>query len=152
MQFRWTSQRPDQVISLYCSLLCSVQRNTPAVEFLLDCGADVGVGKPLQEAHTGLAGAVAAKKAEIVAMLLDRGASISGEVEDMDIVEWASLNCRNIYSLLKENLEGVYIGVTIGDLVHAANQGSHTLHAYVNRHQGRITSINLSKGLLNQFD
>jgi len=121
-----------------------------AVRFLLDLGADVNavmyINHEYYEANTALGLAVFRKDLEIAAMLLEHDASTSCKVEGTDLLEWSSINCRNIYNLLKEKIGTVVVGVTIGDLIRAANQGSHALHAYIHRHQG-ITKYQFERAL-----
>ncbi|KIX08773.1 uncharacterized protein Z518_03430 [Rhinocladiella mackenziei CBS 650.93] len=95
------------------------------------------------EANTALGIAVARKNTEIVALLLEHDASTSYEVAGIDLLEWPSLNWRNIYSLLKEKIGSVAVGATIGDLVDATNQSSHSLHAHTiaTRSQPRLPHL-----------
>ena len=140
--------RLDGETALQCAASSGTART---VRFLLDLGANVNVvmydiyGDYRQ--YTALGTAVVKGNPEIVAMLLEHDASTSCKVEGMDLLEWSSLNCRNIYNLLKEKIGTFDVGVTIGDLVRAANQGSHSLHAYINNHQGRITKYQFERAL-----
>src|SRR5262249_50158272 len=110
-------------------------------------GANVNRVIYTYQINTPLGIAAFRKNPEIVALLLEHDASTSCKVEGMDLLEWSSLNCRKVYSLLKEKIGSVAIGVTIGDLVDAANQSSHSLHVYIHSHRGRITKHQFERAL-----
>ena len=122
-------------------------RNVRTVKFLLDIGADVNSVIYGRQTNTALGMAVSLKDPEIVALLVEYGANTSCTVAGKDLLEWSSLNCRNIYSLLKEKVGSIAVGVTIGDLVDAANQNSRSLRAYIGRHQGQVSKHQLEKAL-----
>ncbi len=134
----------DNITPLYNAVCIGMVRR---VRFLLDLGANVNSIIYAHNPNTALGNAVARKNPEIVALLLEHNASTSCEVEGIDLLEWSSLNCRNIYSLLKEKIGSVDVGVTIGDLVYAANQSSHSLHAYIHSHRERITKHQFERAL-----
>ncbi|KAH8689738.1 ankyrin repeat-containing domain protein [Phaeosphaeriaceae sp. PMI808] len=135
-----------EVTPLYAAAYMGKVRN---VRFLLECSADVnsisymyGQGRI---AKTALAVAVVEKRSEIVAMLLEHHASISCKVGDMDLLEWTSLEDRNMYNLLKKRMGDV--SFNLGDLVFAAKEGTHSLKAYKSSHQERITTHQLEQAL-----
>src|SRR5262249_54979425 len=81
-----------------------------SVRFLLDLGANVNSVIYTHQINTPLGIAAFRKNPEIVALLLEHDASTSCKVEGMDLLEWSSLNCRKVYSLLREKIGSVAIG------------------------------------------
>lgn len=143
-------------------LVDAVERgDTATVRFLLDVGTEVSKtvhyllhralprysafwhrairDKAFTDSALGLA--TFKENAEMVALLLEHGATTSCVVWEMSLLEWTSLYCRNIYELVKERVGTDAVGVTIGDVVHRASRGRHSLQRY-------IRSYKLTKGQL----
>ncbi|KAI8714822.1 hypothetical protein NCS52_01203100 [Fusarium sp. LHS14.1] len=118
------------------------------VTFLLDLGADVNKGSfPYGGAYeVPLARAVLLREPKIVAVLLEHDADTSCKVDNQDIIQWSSLNCRNIYRLLQEHM-GSDLGFAIGDLVDAANEGNDSLNAYLQRQPITVSKQQLEQAL-----
>ncbi|KAH8745168.1 ankyrin repeat-containing domain protein [Hyaloscypha finlandica] len=121
--------------------------NVRAIRFLLNLGADVNCVLYELPANTALGRAAHIGNAEIVALLVDHGATISCTVEKKDLLEWSSLNSRNIYSFLKEKFGSTTDGVTIGDLVEAAKKSMCSLKAYISRYEGQVSTYQLEEAL-----
>ncbi|KAI8657953.1 hypothetical protein NCS57_01175400 [Fusarium keratoplasticum] len=120
-----------------------------AVTFLLELGADVNKASFSYGAgyEVPLARAVLSKESDIVAVLLKHNANTSCKVEKQDIMQWSSLNCRNIYRLLQEHMGAIDVGFTIGDLVDAANEGNDSLNAYLQRQRRTVSKQQLEQAL-----
>lgn len=120
-----------------------------AVTFLAELGVDVNEASFIDdEGHVvPLARAVLSKQSHIVAVLLKHNAKTSCKVENQDIMQWASLNCRNIYRLLQEHMGAIDVGFTIGDLVDAANVGNDSLNAYLQRQPKTVSKKQLEQAL-----
>ncbi|KAF8852310.1 ankyrin [Acephala macrosclerotiorum] len=136
--------RSSYVTPLYSAVS---NNNVRAIRFLLSLGADVYIVLRESKPNTALGKAASLKNAEIVALLVEHGAKISCTVVEKDLLEWSSLNCRNIYSLLKENFGSITDGVTIGDLVDAAMKSTRSLKAYVSRYEGQVSTHQLEEAL-----
>ncbi|PVH99921.1 ankyrin [Periconia macrospinosa] len=136
----------DRETPLYYAAWSGTARH---VRFLLECGADVDAithyNRTSPATWTALAAAVCWKRKEIVAMLLEHHASISCKVGYMDLLEWTSLEDRNMYNLLKKSVGDV--GFNLGDLIFAATEGIHSLDAYKSRYQEGITTHLLEQAL-----
>jgi hypothetical protein len=78
---------------------------------------------------------------------VEYGTNTSCKVAGKDLLEWSSLNCRDIYGLLKEKVGTVDVGVTIGDLVDAASKSMLFLQAYIGKHEGRVSKHQLEAAL-----
>ncbi|KAM6521887.1 hypothetical protein FALCPG4_011589 [Fusarium falciforme] len=120
-----------------------------AVTFLLELGADVNKGSFSYggDHEVPLAKAVLSKESDIVAVLLKHDANTSCKVEKQDIMQWSSLNCRNIYRLLQEHIGAIDVGFTIEDLVDAANEGNDSLNAYLQRQRRTVSKQQLEQAL-----
>ncbi|KAI8659923.1 hypothetical protein NCS56_01210600 [Fusarium sp. Ph1] len=124
------------------------RRDVHAVTFLLELGADVNKASFSYGGYeVPLARAVFLKQSDIVAVLLKHGANTSCKVEKQDIMQWSSLNCRNIYRLLQEHMGAIDVGFTIGDLVDAANEGNDSLNAYLQRQPRTVSKQQLEQAL-----
>lgn len=129
-------------------LYCAVSRNNfRAIRFLLSIGADVNCIVCRRDPNTALGKATSMGNAEIVALLVDHGSNISCKVEGKDLLEWSSLNSRNIYNFLKGKFGSIADGVTIGDLVEAAKKSTRFLKAYISRHEGQVSTYQLEEAL-----
>ncbi|KXX76216.1 Ankyrin repeat and KH domain-containing protein 1 [Madurella mycetomatis] len=91
--------------------------------------------------------AVLFKKTEMVALLLEHGADISGEIEDLPILEWAGLHCKSVFELLKERLGLGATGFLPVDVVEAANRGGHALADYIAGQPEGVTAHQLERAL-----
>ncbi|KAJ3548728.1 hypothetical protein NM208_g870 [Fusarium decemcellulare] len=139
----------NNTYTLQTPLLSAVARNdVHAVTFLLELGADVNKGRYVSTGYqTPLAKAVLREQSDIVAVLLKHGANTSCKVEKQDIMQWCSLNCRNIYRLLQEHVGAVDVGFTTGDLIHAANEGNNSLDAYLESQLRTVSNEQLEEAL-----
>jgi ankyrin repeat protein len=122
-------------------------RNFRSVRFLLSLGADVNRVLPAFEHDTVLGRAAYNKDLRIFSLLVEHGANTSCRVGGKDLLEWSSLNCRNIYGFLKGKVGSIAVGVTIGDLVDAANQSTRSLRAYISNHEGQVSKRQLEGAL-----
>jgi ankyrin repeat protein len=129
---------------LYHAVSC---KNVRAIRFLLSLGADVNCVVYGWNPNTALAMATYMGNAEIVALLVEHGSKVSCTVEGKDLLEWSSLNSRNIYNFLKEKFGSITDGVTIGDLVEAAKKSTRSLKAYISRHEGQVSTYQLEEAL-----
>ncbi|KAF4463874.1 hypothetical protein FALBO_9297 [Fusarium albosuccineum] len=119
-----------------------------AVTFLLELGADVNKRCFISTRYEApLAEAVLREQSDIVAALLKHGANTSCKVGNQDLMQWCSLNCRNMYRLLQEHMGAFDVGYTIGDLIHAANEGDNSLNAYLERQRRRVSEKQLEEAL-----
>ncbi|EEU44931.1 uncharacterized protein NECHADRAFT_85166 [Fusarium vanettenii 77-13-4] len=140
----------DKEISRKTPLYSAVERkDLHAVTFLLELGADVNKAcSPYgMDYEAPLARAVLWKELDIVAVLLKHDADTSCKVGKQDIVQWSSLNCRNICRLLQEHIGGIDVGFTVGDLVDAANEGNDSLNAYLQRQPRTVSKQQLEEAL-----
>lgn len=117
------------------SLLLELLANVNSVSY--HCNPDTALGK-----------AALMKNAEIVTLLVEHGAKVSCKVAGKDLLDWASLNCRNIYNLLKEKFGSITDGVTIGDLVDAAKKSRHSLKTYICKYEGQVSTHQLEEALI----
>ncbi|UPK95080.1 hypothetical protein LCI18_006015 [Fusarium solani-melongenae] len=126
-----------------------VRGDIRAVTFLLGLGADANKASFSYGGNyeVPLATAVLSKKSDIVAVLLEHSASISCKVGNQDIMQWPSLNCRNIYRLLQEHMGSIDVGFTMEDLVDAANEGNDSLNAYLQRQPRTVSKQQLEQAL-----
>jgi ankyrin repeat protein len=122
-------------------------KNVRTIRFLLSLGADVDTVLYGCNPNTALGKAASLKDAEIVALLVEHGSNISCTVAEKSLLEWSSLNCRDIYSLLKEKFGSITDGFTIGDLVDAAKKGRFSLRAYISRYEGQVSTHQLEEAL-----
>lgn len=117
------------------------------VRFLLEKGANVNLYCYNYSVPTPIAAAVSKANTEIVALLLKHGADINCSVYGEDLLEYVSLNCRNVYQLILEKTGRTGASVTVGDILDAARRGSHALSEYLARHHGRVSQKQLEKAL-----
>lgn len=129
---------------LYCAVS---SENVRTIRFLLSLGADVNCVLHGLIPNTALGKAAYMGNVEIVALLVEHGSNISCKVKEKDLLEWSSLNSRNIYNVLKEKFGSITDGVTIGDLVEAAGKGTHSLKAYISRYEGQVSTCQLEEAL-----
>lgn len=122
-------------------------QNIPRIRFLLNLGANVNNVLYGCNPNTALGKAASLKNVEIVILLVEHGAKISCTVAEKDLLEWSSLNYRDIYNLLKEKFGSITDGVTIGDLVDAAEKCTHSLKAYIRGHEGHVSTHQLEEAL-----
>ncbi|KAH7127771.1 ankyrin repeat-containing domain protein [Dactylonectria estremocensis] len=83
----------------------------------------------------------------MVAILLNHGASTSCLVEKQNVVEWASLNCKHVYNILKVHKGVSNIGFEVGDLVDAANWNDDSFKTYLQGREGLIADHQVEKAL-----
>jgi ankyrin repeat protein len=121
--------------------------NVRTIRFLLSLGADVNCVIHRMDPDTALGKAVYKGNAEIVALLVEHGSKISCKVEKKDLLEWSSLNSRNIYGFLREKFGSITDCVTIGDLVEAAKKSTRSLKAYISKHKGQVSTYQLEEAL-----
>lgn len=119
--------------------------NIRAVRFLLEMGAPVDAVSFTHDLNTALGITATKKNLEIFALLLEHNASTSCNAENMDLREWCALHWRDGYRLLKEKIGPAAVEITVGDMVHIANQGTHSLHVYEHRHPGWMTKHQLEQ-------
>jgi ankyrin repeat protein len=126
------------------------------VRFLLEKGADVNIYCYDQHIPTSIAAAVWNNPdTEIVTLLLKHGADINCSVYGQDLLDYVSLNCRNVYRLILEKTGRTGASVTVGDILDAARRGSRALSEYLARHHGRVSQKQLETALyesINQCD
>jgi ankyrin repeat protein len=132
------------------------ERQLEMVRFLLEKGADVNIGCSDQDIPTPIAAAVLDEpNTEIVTLLLEHGPYIECSVVGYDLLDYVSLNHRNVYRLILEKTGRTGASVTAGDVLEAARKGSRVLSEYLTRHRGRVSQKQLEKALyeaINQFD
>ncbi|KAH7006817.1 ankyrin repeat-containing domain protein [Ilyonectria destructans] len=125
------------------------RKDVHAVTFLLELGADVNKGSFRYSGgfEVPLVEAVLLKESDIVAVLLEHDANTSCKVGKQNLIEWSSLNCRNIYRILQEHMGAIGVGFTIGDLIDAANEGNDSFKAYLQRHRRTVSKQQLEQAL-----
>lgn len=118
------------------------------VRFLLEKGADVNIRCSNQDIPTAIAAALHSKpNTEIVTLLLEHGADIKCSVYQEDLLEYVSLNYRNVYRLFLEKTGRTGASVTAGDILDAARKGSRALSEYLARHHGRVSQEQLETAI-----
>lgn len=136
----------DSEISRITHLYSAVQSGKAhRVRFLLQLGADPNIPHNFLVATTAIGMAATIRDPELVALLLEYGASPVGKVEGLDLLSWSSLNCREIYDLLREKAGSV---VALGDLVNNASSSTHALRVYIDKHRGQVTQHHLEQALV----
>ncbi|KAK4139318.1 ankyrin repeat-containing domain protein [Dichotomopilus funicola] len=132
-----------------------VRKDIAGVKFLLEAGASVNLYYRLMRhttsffgsPHTVLGRAVDLGHEEMVVLLLEYEADMFLEFGTMPLLKWAALHCRSMFEILKEKAEPGSIGPLLGDVVDAANHGSHALAVYITDRQEGATPCLLEEAL-----
>ena len=139
------------------------RKDIEGIKFLLAAGADVNRNIHIPHGPpTPLAYAVSLQYIEVVILLLEHGADISARLEGKPILEWAALNCRSFFGILKERLEPGATeflladvagpgaggsGFLLADVVDSAKRGGYALAAYIASRSEEVTAHQLERAL-----
>jgi ankyrin repeat protein len=111
-------------------------KNPEMVRLPLENGADANIRWP-GDTPTAIAVAVWYNPStEIVDLLIEYGADINCSVYGKDLLNYVSLYNRDIYRFIVDKIGRTIASVTIGDILEAANKGSHPLSEYLRRRHG----------------
>jgi hypothetical protein len=125
------------------------------VRYLIARGADVNISCFHPNIPASLAAAVWSNPStEIVALLLKHGANISCRAYGETLLEYVSLNNREIYRLILEKTGRTGACVTVGDILDAV-RSPRALSEYLARHHGMVSQRQLEMALsesINQCD
>jgi ankyrin repeat protein len=118
------------------------------VRFLLDKGADVNARCSSSYTPTALAVGVGWNhNIEIVTLLLEHGADLRCSVYEQDLLDYVSLNCKDVYRLIREKRGANKTFVTVADILDAASKGSGSLSDYLSRHKDNVSQEQLENAL-----
>ncbi|KAF4630479.1 hypothetical protein G7Y89_g7654 [Cudoniella acicularis] len=122
-------------------------RKPEMVKLLLENGANVNISC-FASTSPAISEAVSESPVmEIVDLLLEHGADIKCSVHGQDLLDYVSLNHRDIYRLILDKRGGTIASVTVGDILEAAHKGSRPLSEYLDHHRGSVTQKQLETAL-----